>query len=181
MSTQRVPYAGVATRAVGLAVDTAIAQGTIFAVGAVLALIGSLVAQVELGPVAKALAAALWLVCLAGYFVVFWTTAGQTPGMRLMGIRVTEADGGNPGFVRSIVRVAGLALSIMFCFLGFVPVLVDNRRRGVHDMLARTVVIFDVDALPVPNPALAPVVAAEQAAPRPTPPISMILEPKEQP
>lgn len=174
-----VPYGGIATRAVGLAIDGAIAQGVVFSVGAVLALIASLVAEIEFGPVAKAIAAAAWLLFVAGYFVVFWSTAGQTPGMRLMGIRVIEPGGGHPGIVRSIVRVAGLALAIIPCFLGFVPVLFDERRRGVHDMLARTVVVYDLG--PEAELDLAAPPATEHAAARPAAPRAMTFEPKEQP
>lgn len=174
-----VPYGGVATRALGLAIDGAIAQGIVFSVGAVLALVGSLVAEIQFGTTAKVLAGAAWLLFEASYFVVFWSTAGQTPGMRIMGIRVVEADGGRPGVTRSIVRVAGLALAIIPCFLGFVPVLFDNRRRGLHDMLARTVVIYDADSVPLPEPA--PASSPQRTATRPAPPIGMTLEPKEQP
>src|SRR6185503_10121487 len=38
------------------------------------------------------------------YFVLFWSTTGQTPGMRTMGLRVIDARGAHPGFVRSCVR-----------------------------------------------------------------------------
>lgn len=143
MSVARVPYAGIATRAVGLAADAALAQGIVFAIGAVVALVGSLVAGLRLGTGARVVAAGAWVVVVGGYFVMFWSTAGQTPGMRLMGIRVVAADGTHPGLVRSLVRVVGLALAIIPAFAGFLPVLVDNRRRGVHDLLARTVVIYD--------------------------------------
>jgi uncharacterized RDD family membrane protein YckC len=37
-----------------------------------------------------------------------------------------------------------LALCIIPAFLGLVPVLFDARRRGVHDMVARTVVLYNV-------------------------------------
>lgn len=155
MSAARVPYAGIATRAVGLAVDGALAQGIVFSIGAVVALVGSLVADLKLGTGAKVLAGAAWVTIVGGYFVMFWSTAGQTPGMRLMGIRVVDADGNHPGVTRSIVRVAGLALSIIPAFAGFLPVLVDNRRRGLLDLLARTVVVYDAADLPEQRPATA--------------------------
>ena len=43
---------------------------------------------------------------------------------------------------RSVVRVIGLGLAIVPLFLGFVPVLIDARRRGLHDFLAGTVVLY---------------------------------------
>jgi uncharacterized RDD family membrane protein YckC len=149
-----VPYAGVATRAVALAVDAAIAQVIVFAGGAVIALVGSLVADVRLDTLARVLAAVAWTVVVGTYFVLFWSTAGQTPGMRLMGLRLMTARGSRPGIKRSIVRVIGLALAIVPLFLGFLPVLIDQRRRGLPDFMAGTVVLYDgQEPLPTAQPA----------------------------
>jgi uncharacterized RDD family membrane protein YckC len=154
MTDPEVPYAGVATRAVGLAIDAAIAQAIVFTAGAVLALIGSLVGDLRLDTTGKVLAAVAWLAVVGTYFVLFWTTAGQTPGMRLMGVRLTTYDGGLPGVTRSLVRLVGLGLAIIPLFLGFVPALIDARRRALQDYLARTVVLYaDSDLPPLPEPA----------------------------
>jgi uncharacterized RDD family membrane protein YckC len=61
--------------------------------------------------------------------------------MRLMEIRVMGPSGEPPGVARSIVRLVGLGLAILPLFAGFLPVLVDDRRRGLHDFLAGTVVV----------------------------------------
>jgi uncharacterized RDD family membrane protein YckC len=93
---------------------------------------------------------------VATYFVLFWSTAGQTPGMRLMGLRVMTPRGEHPGVARSVVRLIGLGLAIVPLFLGFLPVLVDARRRGLHDFLAGTVVLYAERELPpTPQPAAA--------------------------
>ena len=123
MTTPDVPYAGAATRAVALAIDVAIAQVIVFAGGAILALVGSLVGGVHLDTLGKLLAAAAWVAVVGTYFVLFWSTAGQTPGMRLMGLRVMTPNGEHPGVARSVVRLIGLGLAILPLFLGFVPVL----------------------------------------------------------
>jgi uncharacterized RDD family membrane protein YckC len=148
MSAERVPYGGIATRAIALAVDAAIAQGIVFAGGAVFALVGSLVVEVQLNTVAKVLAGCAWALVVGGYFVVFWSTVGQTPGMRLMGVHLVGADGHPPGVARSVVRLAGLALAIIPLFVGFLPALVDDRRRALPDFLAGTVVLYDTDGSP---------------------------------
>jgi hypothetical protein len=58
------------------------------------------------------------------------------------------ADGLPPGFGRSLVRLVGLALAIIPCFAGFLPVLVDERRRALQDFLARTVVLHVSEPVP---------------------------------
>ena len=141
MSVTRVHYAGIATRAVALAVDVVIVHVLVFAGGAVLALVGSLVGDLQLDTLARVLVAGAWAAAVAGYFVTFWSTVGQTPGMRIMDVRVTSAGGELPSVRRSLVRVVGLALAIVPLFAGFLTVLVDDRRRGLHDILAGTVVV----------------------------------------
>jgi uncharacterized RDD family membrane protein YckC len=141
MSEARVPYAGLATRALALAIDVAIVHVIVFAGGAVLALIASLVGDLKLDTLGRILCGFAWAGAVGAYFVTFWNTVGQTPGMRVMDIHVTTAGGALPSIWRSIVRVIGLALAIIPLFAGFLPVLVDDRRRALQDFLAGTVVL----------------------------------------
>lgn len=137
-------YGGIATRAVALAMDVALAHVIVFALAAVLALVGSLAGAHGLDTLEKILAGCLWALVVATYFIVFWSTTGQTPGMRTMGLRVLDASGRHPGAARSTVRLAGLVLAIIPFGAGFVPVLFDDRRRALPDFMARTVVVYDV-------------------------------------
>lgn len=152
----RVPYAGVVTRAIALAVDAALVQGILLAAGAAIALVASLVGGLHFDAVAKAVAAGTWVVVVTGWFVLFWTTAGQTPGMQLLGLRLVGPDGRPPGLARSFIRVAGLAAAIAPAFAGFLPVLVDDRRRGLQDFVARTVVLYAGEDAPEALRAAAP-------------------------
>jgi uncharacterized RDD family membrane protein YckC len=151
MTAPGAPYAGIATRAVALAADMAIVQAIVFAGGAVFALVASFVGGLEMGTLARILAAVTWAGAVGAYFVIFWATVGQTPGMRMMNLLVSTAEGESPSVGRSIVRVFGLALAIIPLFAGFLPVLVDDRRRGLHDLLAGTVVLH-AGAEPPPAP-----------------------------
>jgi uncharacterized RDD family membrane protein YckC len=151
MTARPVPYAGVATRAIALAVDMALAHVIVFAGGAILALVGSLVGELRLDTLERVLAACAWAAVVGTYFVLFWTTAGQTPGMRLMGVKLMTADGRAPSVPRSIVRLIGLGLAIVPLFLGFVPALLDARRRALQDFLAGTVVLYAHAELPAPD------------------------------
>ena len=56
-------------------------------------------------------------------------------------MRVRTAAGAAPGVLRSLVRCAGLVVSILTLGLGFLPALVDRRRRALPDFLAGTVVV----------------------------------------
>jgi len=136
-------YAGIATRAAALAVD-ALAALSIFVLGsAVVALIASLVGGIHPHWLAGTLLGAEWILVAGGYFVLFWSAAGQTPGMRLMRLRVRREEGGGISVGRAIVRAIGLALAIIPFFAGFVPALFDQRRRALPDYLAGTIVLHD--------------------------------------
>jgi len=79
------------------------------------------------------------------YFPFFWARSGQTPGMRIFRLRVVrDADGGKIGGGTAILRWIGLAFidSIVFGIpLGLIWILVDQRRRAWHDLIAGTCVI----------------------------------------
>ena len=143
-------YGGFATRGVALTVDAALAAMIFLTGTAVVGLVGSLVWHPHWAAslVAGLLAVAGLLVNVL-YFAGFWSTAGQTPGMRLMHLRVADASGSPPGLGRSLVRLAGLALAILLVFTGFLPALVDDRRRALQDFLAGTLVLYtEVEPLP---------------------------------
>ena len=91
--------------------------------------------------VAAAVGAAVYVAWVAGYFVSFWSTTGQTPGDRAMRIRVRPQVGDVLPPRRALVRFVGLTLAAIPLFAGYLMILVDDRRRGLHDVLARTVVV----------------------------------------
>ena len=98
-----------------------------------------------------ALAAVGWSLVVVGYFVGFWSTVGQTPGMRLMRVRVVSESGQAPSGWRSLIRLVGLALAVILLFTGFLPALVDARRRALQDFLAGTTVVYDPDQASPPR------------------------------
>ena len=139
--------AGFITRALGFAIDVLILNLATIAVGGALTWAAN-VLGIELNPSAPlvaGLAAVGWLVLMSGYLVTFWSLAGQTPGMRFMGIRVTDLRGATPGFVRSLRRLVGMYLAALPLGAGFLLILVDDRRRGLQDLVARTLVIHDTE------------------------------------
>ena len=133
--------AGIATRGTALAVDAAFANLIFLVLGALIGLVTSLVGDLRPEWLVALLAAAGWTLIVGGYFTLFWSVTGQTPGMRLMRLQVVTYAGGPVHLARALVRLVGLVLAIIPLFAGFLPVLFDARRRGLHDWLARTLVI----------------------------------------
>lgn len=144
----RPHYAGMATRGVALAVDAALVA-LIFLTGtAVIGLVVSLVWNPRPASVVGTVIGVAGLLVEVAYFTGFWSSAGQTPGMRLLHLRVVDGTGSAPGLGRSLVRLFGLIVAILLLFTGLLPVLVDDRRRALQDFLADTVVVYDDDARP---------------------------------
>lgn len=135
-------YVGLATRAISFAVDAAV----INLVAIVTALGVSLILSIlhlpsSLHGLLTGLAGAAYILWSVGYFVVFWSATGQTPGARLMQIRVLTGNGNVLHPTRALVRCGGMLLAAIPLFAGFVPILFDARRRAFQDHLARTVVV----------------------------------------
>jgi uncharacterized RDD family membrane protein YckC len=140
-STTAVAYGGVATRGAAFAIDAGITHATLAVGAALFALVASLFGDFQSTWLAATLAGAAWALVVGGYFTFFWATVGQTPGMRLLRLRVAAESGGLLSAGRSILRFVGLVLAIVPLFAGLVPVLFDRRRRALQDVLARTVVL----------------------------------------
>ena len=136
-------YAGIASRAIAFAADAILCAGLWVSVSGVAALAGWIFGGLRPEWLVATLAT-VGLALLSGcYFVFFWSTAGRTPGMHLVHLRVAVEDSPAPPSIRrSVVRLVGLALAIIPVFAGFLPVLFDRRRRGIADMVAGTVVVY---------------------------------------
>lgn len=66
---------------------------------------------------------------------------GQTPGKRLMGIRVVRKDGQPVDAATVIVRYIGYYVNSFILGIGWLWALWDADRQGVHDKLAGTIVV----------------------------------------
>jgi uncharacterized RDD family membrane protein YckC len=167
---ETTPYAGLVTRALALIVDAVVINVIALITGAVLALIGSLLGVGKVGIVAALTGGLLWLGWTGLYFIVFWIATGQTPGARLLGIRVVSASPRPLGIVRASLRFVVMMLALIPLGAGFVTVLFDERRRGPHDMAAATVARW-VPAAEAPglDTAVAPAPAPDPAAAAPLP------------
>ena len=136
-------YEGLVTRAIAFTLDAALVNVVAVVAGGALALaLDVLQLTGELEEAAAALAGVGYVLWTVAYFVTFWSSTGQTPGNRVMRIRVVRAKGdGRLTPSRALVRLGALVLAALPLFLGFFPILVDDRRRGLQDMIAGTVVV----------------------------------------
>ncbi|HEX5193838.1 MAG TPA: RDD family protein [Solirubrobacteraceae bacterium] len=142
VTDQKIGYIGLATRAISFALDAALINLAATVVGVAAALILSLLHLPEsLKTVLVAIAGAAYVIGIVAYFVVFWSTTGQTPGARAMQVRVLTADREPLKPRWALVRCAGILLAALPLFAGFVPIMFDSRRRGFQDYLAHTLVV----------------------------------------
>jgi uncharacterized RDD family membrane protein YckC len=166
--------AGAVSRALALAVDGLFVNLSFTAFAAIVALVESAFGGGGNGMsnLAIAVGSTAWLALGGFYLVAFWSLAGQTPGMRFLGIRL---DGGRLPPGRALRRLVGLGLSFFAFGLGFLGIVFGERRRGWADRLAGTDVAYD-DRRPQPAPwsrsepdvaAVATVPPESQTAPEP--------------
>jgi uncharacterized RDD family membrane protein YckC len=67
---------------------------------------------------------------------------GLTLGKWAAGLRIQRIDGGNPGIGRALLRhFIGYPLSLLTFGIGFLLPAVTVHGRGLHDMIAGTIVV----------------------------------------
>jgi uncharacterized RDD family membrane protein YckC len=76
------------------------------------------------------------------YFSAVPAVFGRTLGKAVMGLSVVGLDGRQLSVVRSVVRALAYVVSLVPLFAGFIWVLVDRERRGWHDYIARSRVVY---------------------------------------
>lgn len=93
--------------------------------------------------VATYFGAAFWLTIIVDwlYFAVMESGSRQaTLGKMALGIKVTDTEGKRISFVNATGRYFAKFISTIILFIGFLMVLWDERRQGLHDKLAGTLV-----------------------------------------
>jgi uncharacterized RDD family membrane protein YckC len=157
-------YAGMVTRVLAFALDALIVNAVALAVGLAVGLgLSVLHLPSDVDAVIAAVAGGAWIVWSVAYFVFFWSSTGQTPGDRVMRIRVVDARGGDAlGVRQAALRFVGLFLAALPLLAGLWMMLWDERRRCLQDRIARTLVLYEADEQP-PRPVRGPRTAADLA------------------
>ncbi|MGN6816842.1 MAG: RDD family protein [Solirubrobacterales bacterium] len=134
--------AGAVSRALAMLIDGVFVNLFFTAFAALVTLVGNAFGGNGEGGSALAIAvgSTAWLAFGAIYLVGFWSLAGQTPGMRFVGIRL-DIPHLAPG--RSVKRLLGLGLSVLAFGLGFLGVVFRLDRRDWADRMAGTYVVYE--------------------------------------
>jgi uncharacterized RDD family membrane protein YckC len=109
---------------------------------------GLVEAQKEMPRWAIAILIIVFFLVIAGYFVLFeWLWHGQTPGKRLLKLRVIREDGRPITFweaaARNLLRIFDMmpAAVVPFYSIGLIAVFISPRDQRVGDLFAGTVVV----------------------------------------
>jgi uncharacterized RDD family membrane protein YckC len=156
-------HAGAVSRALAMVIDGIFVNLSFTAIVAVATLVDNSFGGGGGGAsnFAIAVGSTAWLALGALYLVGFWSLAGQTPGMRFVGIRL-----GVPRLPlgRSLKRLIGLGLSVMTFGIGFLGIVFGEERRGWEDRFSGTDVVYD-ERRPEPAPWSLPQPTGDQTAP----------------
>ncbi|MCL2169375.1 MAG: RDD family protein [Defluviitaleaceae bacterium] len=134
------PQAGLASRALAVILDILLLVGAFIIIFMVTALaINMNFYYLEFNFAIGAILAAAFFLVFMLYNIGFEAFAGgQTPGKRLMSLRVTTEDGEPVTFVNSILRNALRIIDIV----SFVMIVIDRKHHRLGDVLSYTKVCF---------------------------------------
>jgi uncharacterized RDD family membrane protein YckC len=90
-----------------------------------------------------ALAGILSLIWVIGYYIYFPSSNMMaTPGKAVLGLKITDNDGNQITGGTAFVRYLGYIISAIVLYIGFLMVGFSDKKRGLHDMVAGTLVVY---------------------------------------
>lgn len=85
----------------------------------------------------------LWLGLPAAVTLLTWWAWQATPGKRLLGMRIVDAEtGGRATFPQLLTRFLSYLISALPLGLGYLWMAFDPKRQALHDKLAGTLVVY---------------------------------------
>jgi uncharacterized RDD family membrane protein YckC len=140
-------YAGFASRFLAFAVDVAVLTAGFLLILAAVNFVASIVTGKSINLSRQDTWVVVGYVVWAFiYFAYWWGLNGKTPGGGLFGVQVLTEDGRDVSGRRAIGRTFAFPLSFLILCLGFLGILLGDRRRALHDVIAGTVVVYSWDA-----------------------------------
>jgi uncharacterized RDD family membrane protein YckC len=160
---QQTNYVGFVSRALAYVIDGVFVNLGFTALVALVTLVDNAFGGSANGGSSFAIAvgSTAWVAMGSIYLIGFWSLAGQTPGMRFVGIRL---GAGRLPLGRSFRRLLGLYLSVLTLGIGFLGIIFRDTRRGWEDRFSGSDVIYD-ERRPEPAPWSSPAPGAEAAMP----------------
>jgi len=136
-------YAGIVTRVGAFGIDVLLASALFAIGGRIIEFVLSSVLGKEVSlsdaPVVAIAGLVTWLLV---YFAYPIAVSGRTLGMATVGLEVVSKDGSGVSAGRALVRTLLLPASMILLGIGILMILVDPKRRALHDMVAGTAVVY---------------------------------------
>ncbi|TYL45032.1 RDD family protein [Nocardioides sp. BGMRC 2183] len=145
-------YAGPISRTLGAAADVGFVVATYTLGAALVAFLARVLIHADLEEVAGVPATLVLLIWGALYLMVATAVSGRSVGQALVGLKVVDRDGGVVRGSQAVLRVLLLPVSALFA-IGLLPILLRRDHRALHDLVARTAVVYDWGDRPAELPA----------------------------
>lgn len=158
-------YAGPVSRAAAVAIDVGVVL-TSYSIGVgILGFLLQALLDVSIEEGTGAVATVALLTWAAVYVVVSTSVSGRTVGKAIVGLKIVSRAGRPVGPVACLVRTLLFPLSTSFFGIGALLIVLRRDHRALHDLLARTAVVYDWGDRPaqLPGP-LAAYLRAHDAA-----------------
>jgi uncharacterized RDD family membrane protein YckC len=141
MAAQTTAYAGFWRRFAAYLIDS-ILFGIVVVPIVLVALPDPTQAQAAAPPPAFAVLAPLYYLVTWLYFALMESSGRQaTLGKMALGIVVTDLDGNRIGFGKATARFFAKILSGLILYIGFIMAAFTQKKQGLHDMIAGTLVV----------------------------------------
>ncbi len=124
-------YSSLSRRALALVLDSIILAIPCAVMGHIIPVLGGLVVAFFYAPVLES------------------SEIRATIGKSLMGIQVTDMNGGRISFRAALIRNILKAVSSLLLFLGFVVALFTEKKQTLHDLIADTLVVYGRSPRPI--------------------------------
>jgi uncharacterized RDD family membrane protein YckC len=78
--------------------------------------------------------------------ILYWTLMESskyqaTVGKMVLGLKVTDVEGKNLDFVKSLIRNVSKIISGVILYIGYIMAGFTEKKQGLHDMIAGTIVV----------------------------------------
>jgi uncharacterized RDD family membrane protein YckC len=146
-------YAGPVSRIGALGFDVFVISSTFTLLLAGIAYLADVLFGASIDPEGNWVPPLLLLLYGFTYFWLSQALTGRTISQALVGIKVIHADGRPLGPGAAAIRTIVLPFSFLLFGIGALMALVDRRRRALHDLAAKSAVVYDWGDRPAALPA----------------------------